>query len=83
MKIAFYATSALCLSLLTSQAFAGELSKGEQSAGFRLKVASCKAQAKTDGVKAITSAWYTHMAGCIDRATVNIAWLPVSEEKAK
>lgn len=83
MKIAFYATSALCLSLLTSQAFAAELSKAEQSAGFRLKVASCKAQAKTDGVKATTSAWYTHMAGCIDRVTVQVAWAPVKEEPTK
>jgi hypothetical protein len=81
MKIVFFTTSALCLSLLASQAYTAELSKGEQAAGFRLKVASCKAQAKTDSVKQTSSAFYTYMAGCIDRVTVNVAWLPVSEEK--
>lgn len=79
----FYVSAAAFVLILNGSAFAGELSKGEQSAAFRLKVASCKAQAKTDGVKAVASAWYTHMAGCIDRVTVQVAWAPVSEEKAK
>lgn len=83
MKTIFYASAAAFVLLLNGSAFAGELSKGEQSAGFRLKVASCKAQAKTDSVKQTSSAFYTYMAGCIDRVTVNVAWAPVSEEKAK
>lgn len=83
MKTIFYTSAALCTLLLAGSAYAADLSKGEQSAAFRLKVASCKAQGKADGVKQTTSAFYTYMAGCIDRATVNVAWAPVSEEKVK
>lgn len=80
MKTIFYASAAAFILLLNGSAFAADLSKAEQSAGFRLKVASCKAQAKTDAVKATSSAFYSYMAGCIDRVTVQVAWAPVKEE---
>ena len=59
--------------LLASSAQAAELSKAGQSAVFRVKVAECKAQAKEAGVKAASVEFYTFMAPCIDKVTVNVA----------
>ena len=79
MKTLFYVSAAASiLALNISGAYAA--SKGEDSAAFRLKVASCRAQAKTDNVKATSSAFYTYMAGCIDK--VQVTW-NVAKEEAK
>ncbi len=56
--------------LLASNAFAA--SKGEDSANFRLKVATCKATAKTDGVKTNDAAFYAYMGACLDKVTVAV-----------
>ncbi len=66
MKYLILATALLA----SSSAFAG--SKAEASAAFRLKVATCKATAKTDGVKATTPDFYGYMGACLDRVTVAV-----------
>ena len=61
--------------VLASSANAAEaqLSKAGQSAVFRVKVAECKAQAKSTGVKANDSAWFAFMGSCVDKTTVTVA----------
>ena len=56
--------------LLSSTAFAAEKSTPQQTAEFRVKVAVCRADAREHGVKSTTVAFYSHMAGCLDRVTV-------------
>lgn len=58
--------------LVTTSAFAAEQSKGEASAEFRMKVATCKATAKTDGVKTNSPDFYSYMGGCLDRVHVAV-----------
>lgn len=61
----------LSAALLASTAsFAAEKSTPQQTAEFRVKVAVCRSDAKEHGVKSTTVAFYSHMAGCLDRVTV-------------
>jgi|HubBroStandDraft_1064217.scaffolds.fasta_scaffold05219_5 hypothetical protein len=72
----FYVAAAIAFCLIGSQAFAAELSKGETTAQFKLKVAACKAEAKESGVKTSSADFYSHMAGCIERVTVAVQIAP-------
>lgn len=62
--------TASILALLSTAAFAA--SKGEDSAVFRMKVATCKTMAKTDGVKTSEPAFYAYMGTCLDKVTVAV-----------
>ncbi len=62
------ASTALIFAISTAQAG----SKAEDSAAFRLKVATCKATAKADGVKSTTPDFYGYMGACLDRVTVAV-----------
>jgi len=62
-------STAVVLFAITS-AHAG--SKAEDSATFRLKVATCKATAKADGVKSTTPDFYAYMGTCLERVTVAV-----------
>lgn len=63
-------------SLLASSAFAADISKAEQTAQFRVKVATCKADAKAHGVQTASSAFYSYMGACVDRVSVAVAIEP-------
>ena len=56
--------------------YAADLTKGEESATFRVKVATCKATAKADGVKTNSSAFYGYMGACLDRVNVAVNVTP-------
>ena len=56
-------------SLLAGNAFAADKPKAQATAEFRLKVATCKA----DAGKANTSDFYRRMADCVDKVVVTIA----------
>ena len=58
--------------LLASNAFAGDLTKGEESAQFRVKVATCKAMAKADKVKTNDAAFYGYMSACVAKVEVAV-----------
>ena len=62
----FIVAASVALALISSQAFAAEVSKAQTTAEFRVKVAACKA---TSG-KPVTSDFYRAMAECIDKVTV-------------
>jgi hypothetical protein len=57
---------------IASTAHAADQSKAEQSAAFRLKVATCKAQAKESGVKTNSSDFYAYMGPCLDKVTIAV-----------
>jgi hypothetical protein len=58
--------STIAIALISSQAFAADVSKAQSTAEFRVKVAACKATAG----KPNTSDFYRAMAECIDHVTV-------------
>lgn len=62
----FIASSVAMIALISSQAFAADVSKAQSTAEFRVKVAACK----TTSGKANTSDFYRAMAACIDTVTV-------------
>lgn len=64
------ASTAVLFTITSAQA--ADQSKAEQSASFRLKVATCKATAKADGVKSTTAGFYSYMGACLDRVTVAV-----------
>jgi hypothetical protein len=70
MKTILLASAAL---LIATSAYAG---KAEDSATFRVKVVTCKASAKTDGVKTNSAEFYSYMGGCLDRVTVAVNLAP-------
>lgn len=71
-----YLLTASILALSIGAVNAADLSKGEASAQFRLKVAACKAESKASGVKTSSADFYSHMAGCIERVTVAVNITP-------
>lgn len=71
-----YLLTASILALSIGAVNAADLSKGEASAQFRLKVAACKAEAKDSGVKTASAEFYSHMSGCLDRTTVAVNVVP-------
>ncbi len=79
MKFNFFAAAFLATCAVAGYSTAGyaaDISKAQETAEFRVKVASCKAIAKTDGVKASSSEFYGYMAGCLDRVTVAVNVAP-------
>lgn len=72
MKYALIAASIL----FASHANAADISKAEQTAQFRVKVATCKADAKVHGVQTASSAFYSYMGACVDRVSVAVAIEP-------
>jgi hypothetical protein len=71
-KIALIAASLF----IASTAHAADQSKAEQTAIFRVKVATCKAQAKEHGVKTASSEFYAYMGECVDRVNVAVDTTP-------
>jgi hypothetical protein len=55
--------------VLASSAHAADISKAQATAEFRLKVATCKA----DAGKPNSSDFYRRMADCVDKVTVTVA----------
>jgi hypothetical protein len=82
--IKFYIAAGLALAILgTTGAYAADAqrpakplgeagTKAEASAIFRLKVATCKADAKSAGVRTTTPDFYAYMGTCLDRVTVAV-----------
>lgn len=68
MKTILLTTAAL---LLATNAFAAD-----QAGTVPAKIAACKAQAKTDGLKATQSEFYGYMSSCLDRIAVSFDTVP-------
>lgn len=60
-----YVLAIALATLLTNAAFAAD-----QAGTVPAKIAACKAQAKTDGLKATQSEFYAYMGGCLEHVTV-------------
>lgn len=71
----FYIAAAIACLMISSSAFAA--GKGQETAEQRLKVAACKDDAKSAGIKTSAPDFYSHMAGCLDRTTVAVNVTPV------